>query len=61
MACWGSNKWRQGRVPQGVRGVHEVSLGNNHSCAVGVEGQLQCWGRGDEGQLQVAEGVRGYR
>ncbi|MEZ5443676.1 MAG: hypothetical protein R3F15_19605 [Lysobacterales bacterium] len=57
--CWGLDNQGQvsgvegdvsvGAMPLGAAGVHEISAGGNHSCAVidGADGQLEswCWGR----------------
>ncbi len=34
-----------------LTGVVEVALGNSHSCARTVAGEVLCWGNGDSGQL----------
>ena len=45
----------------------QVAVGENHSCALQNSGRVQCWGKNDDGQLDVPEGVRfqqitaGYR
>lgn len=62
----GSDVWyRVGYKPQGAeepyayttaivgqrRGVQEMALGSNHTCARLVSGDVTCWGRGSSGQL----------
>lgn len=39
-----------GAVPLGEKAV-QLSLGNNHTCAILESGSLRCWGRGIDGQL----------
>jgi alpha-tubulin suppressor-like RCC1 family protein len=61
--CWGNGFY--GRLGQGTANssgipvdvvglpaaASEVSIGDDHACAVLVTGDLYCWGRGDSGQL----------
>jgi alpha-tubulin suppressor-like RCC1 family protein len=61
--CWGNGGF--GRLGQGVAAnsnvpiavvglpgpAHAVALGYAHSCALLVDGDLWCWGRGNLGQL----------
>lgn len=61
--CWGINTYGQvgesavGRelpTPTRIRlteRVQSVSVGYEHTCAVGVSGELYCWGKNDLGQL----------
>ncbi|MES3026210.1 MAG: RHS repeat-associated core domain-containing protein [Pseudomonadota bacterium] len=61
--CWGANDQGQlgensgtGQLaPLAVSGlmadVKSIRAGGTHTCAVGKDGALQCWGRNDEGQL----------
>ncbi len=67
VACWGDDAlgqlgngpgrwaWRTGQqvavTVQGVSDAIAVSAGEEHACAMTERGQLQCWGRGTEGQL----------
>lgn len=38
-------------VVPGLSGITKVASGWRHTCAVGASGTVQCWGRGDFGQL----------
>lgn len=61
--CWGANDRGQlgdgttngSKTPRPVVGlagrVTAIALGEDHSCAVLVDGRLQCWGRNFDGQL----------
>ena len=66
--CWGGSGYRQvgfpisgsstdtpGRV-RGLRGVVQLGVGYDHSCAVTHRGQVYCWGRNQSGQ--VGDGSR---
>jgi alpha-tubulin suppressor-like RCC1 family protein len=69
-ACWGKNADGQvgsGRltpaepapVPVGSLPVlRSVTAGQDHACAVTVEGALWCWGRNEEHQLGAADPLR---
>ncbi len=39
------------RAVQGLRDVRRVSAGRNHTCAVLMDGTVQCWGLNDSAQL----------
>lgn len=61
--CWGLNN--SGQLGQGdnfdapafatavpdLEDIHQVNAGSLHTCATGAEGQLWCWGRGQDGQI----------
>jgi alpha-tubulin suppressor-like RCC1 family protein len=63
--CWGDNSFGQGgvdpttlamtAVPQKVNGLPggavEVTVGNEHSCAQLISGDVYCWGHNDLGEL----------
>ena len=63
--CWGDNQ--DGQLGDGSRsdrltpvtatglvsGIAAVSTGGNHSCALGSDGSVRCWGRNADGQLGV--------
>ena len=61
--CWGSNTYgrlgdgtiviRETPVPVNLGGkkAQAVSLGEEHTCALLVDGSVQCWGRNNLGQL----------
>lgn len=66
MRCWGSHIHGQtghpgsavaitdpGALGDLITGGHiaDLGLGDLHTCALLVDGQLKCWGRGQEGQL----------
>lgn len=38
-------------------GVSKIALGEEHSCALLTDGTVQCWGKGDAGQLGDADRV----
>ncbi|RVU42531.1 hypothetical protein EA187_15155 [Lujinxingia sediminis] len=67
LECWGANDQRQisedggkaeapREVGLGVTGFKAVSAGRTHSCVVTQDGELLCFGRGDEGQTGPGEG-----
>ena len=43
------------KVP-GLIGVRELSLGDEHACAIRSDGQVWCWGSNERGQLGIPEG-----
>lgn len=63
ISCWGRNTYGQVGVsgagdqhtPQAVGqllgGESAIAAGGNHTCALTSGGQVECWGRGDSGQL----------
>jgi len=62
VSCWGSNAFGQlgdgttnaRPVPgtiSGLPAIKGISAGNNHSCAVAVDGRAFCWGSNNLGQL----------
>ncbi len=63
VSCWGENDHGQlgdgsvagrstpGVVVQGLPAAVQVVATANHACALGVDGSVFCWGRGDHGQL----------
>jgi alpha-tubulin suppressor-like RCC1 family protein len=69
-ACWGENN--EGQVGSGaispsepapravmdLPALRSVAGGQDHTCAVGVEGGLWCWGKNAENQLGAAEPPR---
>lgn len=75
LSCWGQNGGGQlGSGSSGassppasvllgagqpLTGVHQVALGDAHSCAL-VDGQVHCWGVNSSGQLGVAGGGTSY-
>jgi hypothetical protein len=65
IACWGDNRWRQSGASvagwsapafldpgfgPGVE-VVDVAAGGQHTCAVGDNGRVRCWGNNNRGQL----------
>jgi alpha-tubulin suppressor-like RCC1 family protein len=69
LKCWGNGLF--GRLGNGVAGPSstpvavnglpsaptEVAIGYDHACAVLVDGDIYCWGRGDLGELGDGTGV----
>ena len=62
MPCWGDNgfgklgdgSWDRRLVPTKVElpgSAGGLALGNDHSCALLISGQVLCWGKNDYGQL----------
>lgn len=58
--CWGKNNGRFPRSPAEVDTptrvreapfVHTIALGLGHACAIDDGGTVDCWGKGDLGQL----------
>ncbi len=62
--CWGNNNDAQlGRDPSqtlrsdtplevpGISQVKAIAVGNNHSCAVKIDGSLYCWGNNQYGKV----------
>jgi alpha-tubulin suppressor-like RCC1 family protein len=49
--CDGDTCSATSRVCSPSRSVSKVSAGEAHTCAVGIDGSLFCWGVGNEGQL----------
>ena len=54
-------------APRGAARFVEVSVGENHACALQVSGDVDCWGANDDGQLDVPDNAQfrqiaaGYR
>ena len=40
----------QGEIPTGIT-LMQISIGENHICALGSDGKAYCWGKNDNGQL----------
>ena len=64
--CWGANDKRQANptspsrvtepvVIEGLIGVKELALGNDHTCALLNSGRIKCWGGNGEGQVGIGE------
>jgi alpha-tubulin suppressor-like RCC1 family protein len=63
LVCWGSNQYGQlgdgtmedkdspSEVTALSTGVVSVAAGSSHTCAVGNEGDVRCWGQGAYGKL----------
>uniref|UniRef100_A0A7S2K3D9 non-specific serine/threonine protein kinase n=1 Tax=Leptocylindrus danicus TaxID=163516 RepID=A0A7S2K3D9_9STRA len=45
LKCWGYNNRGQASPPSGI--FVQVSAGHFHSCAVGIDGRMSCWGAMD--------------
>ena len=70
MACWGSNTWgevghgtfvdRSDAVSVALTEVVDVATAfrGSHSCAIVANGDVDCWGRNDVGQLGI-DGIDG--
>lgn len=73
--CWGRNNLGQlgdgtnnnsstpvavsrGAIPQGVT-IQSISAGNDHTCVVGSNGRVYCWG--GNGSNQIGDGTRADR
>ncbi|HEY5938948.1 MAG TPA: hypothetical protein VIU61_30050 [Kofleriaceae bacterium] len=66
--CWGKNDRGQlgnGTLASSTRPVQvaglaevtQISLGDDHSCALVSDGRVLCWGDGHDGQLQLGTGT----
>ena len=53
LICWGRNDHGQASPPRDLALVMQLALGEDHSCALQVDGMVRCWGRSDLGQLAV--------
>ncbi|MEE2835288.1 MAG: right-handed parallel beta-helix repeat-containing protein, partial [Myxococcota bacterium] len=64
--CWGANDKRQANptspsrvtepvVIEGLIGVKELALGNDHTCALLNSGRIKCWGGNGEGQVGIGD------
>ena len=64
--CWGANDKRQANptspsrvtepvVIEGLIGVKELALGDDHTCALLNSGRIKCWGGNREGQVGIGE------
>ena len=53
LGCWGRNDYGQASPPRDLEPVMQLALGEDHSCALQVDGMVRCWGRSDLGQLEV--------
>ena len=64
--CWGANDKRQANptspsrvtdpvVIEGLAGVKELALGEDHTCALLNSGRIKCWGGNREGQVGIGE------
>jgi alpha-tubulin suppressor-like RCC1 family protein len=57
VTCWGhlpsgTAVRAQGPVPvDGIEGAVSVTVGYDHACALGGDGKVSCWGRGEFGRL----------
>lgn len=60
--CWGTNRYSEVGLSAGAStatptlvagsaGMQRLSVGHRHSCGLTASGTVQCWGKGDEGQL----------
>jgi alpha-tubulin suppressor-like RCC1 family protein len=60
--CWGSNRVSEVGDPTatevlvpelvpGTAGMQHISVGHRHTCGVSSTGSVQCWGKGEDGQL----------
>jgi len=72
--CWGANEAGQlgdgttqdralpvqAKTPAG-KGFVKVSAAENHTCALGMDGTVWCWGSNDSGQLGVVDSAGGLR
>ena len=53
--CWGSNQYGQ-RADQLTSEFTAVSAGYYHNCAIRTNGDVLCWGLGDNGQIAAPPG-----
>jgi alpha-tubulin suppressor-like RCC1 family protein len=71
VSCWGGNPSGQLGIGttgnsftpvqvSGLTGAVAVATGNNHSCAVRVDGGVRCWGANSEGQLGNASTANAF-
>lgn len=51
LRCWGKQIQARTDYPEGV--YKAVSAGGEHACAIKLDGGLECWGRNQEGQIDV--------
>jgi alpha-tubulin suppressor-like RCC1 family protein len=66
--CWGSNSFNelgdgtltQSTVPvdiQYIGGASKIAAGDNHNCALILDGSVKCWGANDSGQSGMPVGL----
>ena len=59
LQCWGHNKKKQRVVPREVLwDIYEISLGENHTCAVNNQHYGECWGHNKAGQADIPRAVK---
>ena len=52
---WGDNSFGEGDAPEGQ--FIDLSAGLDHTCAIDLEGAIQCWGYNEHGQSDPPEGT----
>ena len=43
--CWGDNRYGQSTPPDDLGPVAQLGVGDSHSCALNISGQVRCWGQ----------------
>ena len=56
VVCWGSNRYGESDVPDGIGYASEIALGAIHTCALS-DSDIRCWGNNEYGQLNAPDNL----